>query len=56
MKAIDPDVIRYATPDLWFSGNENNPDCQKQMKIEKMAAAFPPLFGIVAFFYTMIHS
>ena len=56
VKAIDPDVIRYATPDLWFSGNENNPDCQKQMKIEKMAAAFPPLFGIVAFFYTMIHS
>ena len=56
VKAIDPDVIRYATPDLWFSGNENNPDCQKQMKIEKLAAAFPPLFGIVAYFYTMIHS
>lgn len=56
VRAIDRDVIRYATPDFWRSGNENNPDCQKQMKLEKLAAAFPPLFGIVAYFYTMIHA
>ena len=56
VRAIDRDVIRYAVPDFWRSGNENNPECQEQMKIEKMAAAFPPLFGIVAYFYTMIHA
>lgn len=54
--AIDPEIIRYATPDFWHSGNTNNADCQKQMKIEKLAVAFPPLFGLVAYFYTMIHA
>ena len=53
---IDRAIIRYATPDFWRADTKDNPDCQKQIKIEKMAAGFPPLFGIVAFFYTMIHS
>ena len=53
---IDRAIIRYATPDFWRADTKDNPDCQKQIKIEKMAAAFPPLFGIVAYFYTLIHA
>lgn len=56
VRAIDKEVIRYATPDQWHVGSENKEDCQTQMKIEKLAERFPLLFGIVAFFYTMIHS
>ena len=56
VRAIDKEVIRYATPDQWHVGSENKEDCQTQMKIEKLAERFPPLFGIVAFFYTMTHS
>lgn len=56
VRAIDKDVIRYATPDFWRSGNENDENCLKQMKIEKLAEAFPPLFGLIAYFYTMTHS
>jgi hypothetical protein len=56
VRAIDKEVIRYATPDQWHVGSEDNENCQTQMKIEKLAERFPPLFGIVAFFYTMTHS
>ena len=56
VKAIDRDVIRYATPDYWYAGRENEEDCQKQMKMEKLAEKLPFLFGLIAYFYTMIHS
>ena len=56
VKAIDRDVIRYATPDFWYVGRENEEDCQKQMKMEKLAEKLPFLFGLIAYFYTMIHS
>ena len=55
-KDIDREVIRYATPDQWRNGSEKNEDVRKQMKMEKLAAKFPPLFGIIAYFYTMINS
>lgn len=53
-KGIDREVIRYAVPDQWRIGAENNEKVQEQMKYEKLAEKFPPLFGIIAFFYTMI--
>ena len=56
VRAIDKEVIRYATPDQWHVGSEEKENCQTQMRIEKLAERFPPLFGIVAFFYTMTHS
>ena len=55
LTAIDPNVIRWATPDYWSIGNENDETCQKQMKMEQLAAKFPPLFGLIAYFYTMTH-
>ena len=55
-KNIEREVVRYAIPDQWHNGSENNEDVQKQMKIEKLAAKFPPLFALVAYFYTMVKS
>ena len=56
VNAIDRDVIRYATPDYWYVGRENEEACQKQMKMEKLAEKLPFLFGVIAYLYTMTHS
>ena len=55
-KNIDREVIRYALPDQWHNGSENDENVQKQMKLEKLSEKFPPLFGIITYFYSMIKS
>ncbi|MBQ6268019.1 MAG: DUF4838 domain-containing protein [Clostridia bacterium] len=56
LREIAPEVIRYASPDDWHVGKENDAGVQRQMRIERLAERFPPLFGLVAWFYTLTHS
>ncbi len=56
IREIDKEVIRYAPPDYWHVGNEEKPVVKNYIKINKLAEKFPPLFAIVAYFYTMAHS
>ncbi|MBR4727817.1 MAG: DUF4838 domain-containing protein [Clostridia bacterium] len=56
LREIAPEVIRYASPDDWHVGRENDAGVQRQMRIERLAERFPPLFGLIAYFYTLTHS
>ncbi|MCR5040650.1 MAG: DUF4838 domain-containing protein [Clostridia bacterium] len=53
---IAPDVIRYAVPDRWHVGAEENESVAEMIKINKLAERFPPLFGLVAWIYNMTRS
>ncbi len=56
--SIDPEVVRYASPDHWLPAQDFETDevGQKMMKYELLAEKFPPLLGIIAYFYTLFNS
>ena len=51
LTAIDRDVIRYAPPDLWHVGAENDEQTQGFIKANKLVEKFPPLFAIYGYIY-----
>ena len=51
LKAIDLDVIRYAPPDMWHVGVEDEEDVQGFMKANKLVEKFPPLFALYGYIY-----
>ena len=54
LNAIDKDVIRYAIPDKWHVGVEDEEDVSENIRINKLVEIFPPLFGIVGYVYNLI--
>ena len=55
---IDPEVVRYASPDHWVEPEDFETDevGHTMIKYEKLAEKFPPLLGFVAFFYNLFKS
>ncbi|MBR6314572.1 MAG: DUF4838 domain-containing protein [Clostridia bacterium] len=51
LTAIDRDLIRYAPPDLWHVGAENEEIAQGFIQANKLVEKFPPLFAIYGYVY-----
>ena len=51
LTALDRDLVRYAPPDLWHVGAENQEIPQGFIKANKFVEKFPPLFALYGYIY-----
>ena len=51
LTAIDRDVIRYAPPDFWHVGAEDDAEAQGFIKVNKLVEKFPPVLAVYGYIY-----
>ena len=56
LTAIDKDVIRYAPPDFWHVGAENDETVQGFMRANKLVEKFPPILAVYGALYYLINT